>query len=166
MNNLIYKEKNISDVINISFIRHNITYNKKIYFYLTDSMKENIIKNINKKLQFFADCTYNVIPWQNKNFKLFVLIAFNTTANKTELCSLVLLTNENVETFSNIYEYLIDKYNFYPTKMTVDCQKANIIAIQKHFPNCYIIICYFHIIRRFVLHLPKYNLKIKKKRVS
>ena len=93
-----------------------------------------------------------------------MLIAFNTTANKTELCSLVLLTNENVETFTNIYEYLIDKYNFYPTKMTVDCQKANIITIQKHFPNCYIIICYFHIIRRFALHLPEIRSKNKEKK--
>ena len=37
--------------------------------------------------------------------------------------------------------------------MTVDCQKANLISLYNYFPNSIIIICYFHIIRRFVIHL-------------
>lgn len=45
--------------------------------------------------------------------------------------------------------------------MTVDFQKANIISIQKIFPNCYIIVCYFHIIRRLVIHLPQLRTKNK-----
>ena len=64
-------------------------------------MKNNLIKNTNSHSQFFADCTYNVIPCPNKNYKLFILIAFNTIENKTELYSIILISNENVETFDN-----------------------------------------------------------------
>ena len=111
------------------------------------------------KSQFFADCTYNVVPYINKNFKLYVLNAFNTIENKTELCALILISNENIETYVNIYEYLINKYKFNPTKLTVDCQKSHILAILKLFPNCCLIICYFHIIRRLVIHLPEIRSK-------
>ena len=37
--------------------------------------------------------------------------------------------------------------------MTVDCQKAHLITLYKFYPNCIIIICYFHIIHRLVIHL-------------
>ncbi len=56
---------------------------------------------------------------------------------KSELCSLALISNENVETFNNIYQYLYKKYKFQPTKIKIDCQKAHIISIQKIYPNCY-----------------------------
>ena len=45
-------------------------------------MKDNLIKNNNMNSQFFTDCTYNVIPSQIKNFKLYVLIAFNNEKQK------------------------------------------------------------------------------------
>lgn len=52
----------------------------------------------------------------------------NNIENKTELCVLILISNENTKTFINMYEYLINKYKFNPIKITVDCQKAHIIA--------------------------------------
>ena len=116
-------------------------------------MKDNLIKNNIIYSQFFADFKYNVIPSKIKNFKLYVLIAYNNEKHKTQICALVLISNENIETYDAIYQYLYNKYNFQPTKMAVDCQKAHIISIQKIFPNCYIIVCYFHIIRRLVIHL-------------
>ena len=119
------------------------------------------------KSQFFADCTYNVVPYINKNFKLYVLNAFNTIENKTELCALILISNENIETYVNIYEYLINKYKFNPTKLTVDCQKSHILAILKLFPNCCLIICYFHIIMRIVIHLTEIRSKnLEKKEMA
>jgi len=36
--------------------------------------------------------------------------------------------------------------------MTVDCQKAHLISLYKFFPNTCLIICYFHIIKRLVIH--------------
>ena len=45
--------------------------------------------------------------------------------------------------------------------MTVDCQKSHIISIHKIYPNFYIIICYFYIIRRLVINLPQIRSKNK-----
>ena len=161
-----YLNENISAPLYISYTRQNITYNKRGYIYMTKSMEENLIKNNNMHSQFFADCTYNVIPSQNKNFKLFILIAFNNEKQKTELCAIVLISNENVETFDVIYQYLYSKYKFQPKKITVDCQKSHIISLQKIYPNSYIIICYFHIIRRLVIHLPQIRSKNKEKNLQ
>ena len=78
------------------------------------------------------------------------------------------IRNENIETFVNIYEYLINKYKFIPINITIDCQKAHIKALLKLFPNCCLIICYFHIIRRLVIYLPEIRSKniAKKKRLK
>ena len=146
----------------ITFTRSNITYNKKAYIYLTKVMKDNLIKNNNMHSQFFQIAYNNVILSQIKNFKLYILIAFNNEKQKSELCSLVLISNENVETSNNIYQYLYKKYKFQPTKITVDHQKAHNIFIPNIYPSCCIIICYFHIIRRLVIHLPQSVQKIKK----
>ena len=100
-------------------------------------MKDNLIKNNNMHSQFFQIAYNNVILSQIKNFKLYILIAFNNEKQKSELCSLVLINNENIETFNNIYQYLYKKYKFQPTKIIIDCQKAHIISIQKIYPNCY-----------------------------
>lgn len=70
--NLTYKKNNISDVLNISFIRNNKTYNKKIYFYISNKIKNNIINLTNMKSQFFSDCTHNVVLCHNKNYKLYI----------------------------------------------------------------------------------------------
>ena len=161
LKNLHYLDENISDVIYITFTRNNITYNKKAYIYLTKVMKDNLIKNNNMHSQFFQIAYNNVILSQIKNFKLYILIAFNNEKQKSELCSLVLINNENIETFNNIYQYLFKKYKFQPIKMKVERQKAHIISIQKIYPNCYIIICYFHIIRILVIHLPQIRSKNK-----
>ena len=37
--------------------------------------------------------------------------------------------------------------------MIVDCQKANLISLYRFFPNSILVICYFHIIIRLVMHL-------------
>lgn len=62
------------------------------------------------------------------------------------------MPKENIGTFTSIYNYLYDKFKFNPRKMTVDCQKTNLISLYKFFPNS-IIICYFHIIRRILMPL-------------
>ena len=89
-----------------------------------------------------------------------------TIENKTDLFSKILISNENIETYSNIYEYLINKYKSYPTKMNVDCQKAHIIALLKLFRNCVIIICYLLIIRRLFIHLHELRAKNNKKKIN
>ena len=120
---------------------------------MNKEMIKNLIKNTEIGSQFFSDCTYYCIPRINNNFKLFIIIAFNKEILVSQLCVLALIRNENIETFTIIYNYLYEKYKFVPKKMTVDCQKAHLISLYKFFPNTCIIICYFHIIRRLVIHL-------------
>ena len=62
---------------------------------MTNSMKE-YLKNKNNIL-FFMDCTYYAIPVNNNNFKLLLILAFNKNENKTKLCSISLIKNENID---------------------------------------------------------------------
>ena len=73
-----YNNNNITSEDNtVTFIRNNKTYEKKIYYFITDNMKANISNKINIK-QFFVDFTYYSIPRKNNSFKLFLIIGFNT----------------------------------------------------------------------------------------
>ena len=84
---------------------------------------------------------------------MFIIIAFNKEILVFQLCVIALIRNENIETFTTIYNYLYEKYKFTPKKMIVDFQKADLSSLYKFFPNTCIIICYFHIIRRLVIIL-------------
>lgn len=74
---------------------------------------------------------------------------------------LAFIYNENLETFESIFNHLKINYNFYPELITIDLGRACYKAINKVFPSCRIFPCYFHIIRRFILHIG--NLKSKNK---
>ena len=71
-----------------------------------------------------------------------------------------------MEAFSKIFTYLITKYKFNPKILNVDCNIAQIIAIKKNFKETKIIICYYHIMKKLIQHLPeiKSNNPNKKKR--
>ena len=51
---------------------------------------------------------------------------------------------ENVENFNKVLNYLKLKYNFNPTYITSDFQKAQIKYINIIFPKSNIILCWFH----------------------
>ena len=67
----------------------------------------------------------------------------------------MLLQNENIETFTSIFNYLESKYNFNPKSINIDCSSSEIIAIKKKFPHCKIILCYYHIVKRIIKHIPQ-----------
>ena len=105
------------------------------------------------------DCTCYAIPVNNNNFKLLLIIAYNKIENKTKLCNISLIKNENIETFSKILEFLKKEYQFDPKIMKTDCSLAEIMSIRNVFPLCKNLICYFHIIHRCVKHLPQIRSK-------
>ena len=78
---------------------------------MTKEMENNLTNNNN--IQYFADITYNAVPYSNKKFKLRILIAFNKEVQHSILCCLALIKNENKETFLTMFEYLINKYKFF-----------------------------------------------------
>ena len=63
--------------------------------------------------------------------------------------------------FLCILEYLKKTYQFYPKLIATDCSASEILAIRKIFPDYINILCYCHIIKRYVLHL--HELKTKNK---
>jgi hypothetical protein len=64
----------------------------------------------------------------------------------TELCSLILLKNEKVETIEELLSFLLKNYNFNPTMIASDCALSFAIAIKRLFPQCIHILCYYHVI--------------------
>ena len=137
--------------IDVTFKRKNKVYNKNIYIMMNNNMKDNLTSNENT--QFFADTTYNCVPPQNKGMKLFIIISYNSKHNKFLLCLLSLIYNENKETFEAIFNFLKYNFGFNPNLFTVDFGKAGYIAIKNVFPNTRIYPCYFHLIRRLIIHI-------------
>lgn len=45
---------------------------------------------------------------------------------------MILIQNENVETFCKIFSYLYNNYNFAPQIIDIDCSNAEIISIKKN----------------------------------
>lgn len=55
---------------------------------------------------------------------MWILLAFNKKVNKTLICNICLIKNENYETYKTILLYLKLNYKFNPKVMTVDFSKA------------------------------------------
>ena len=94
---------------------------------------KNTLLNSAKFNQWFMDCTYYAIPRKNNQYKLLFIIGFNNQEKKSYLGSIVLIKNENIETFACIFNYLKTNYNFAPISINVDCYMAEIISIKKLF---------------------------------
>lgn len=94
--------------------------------------------------QFFMDYTYKVLPPNIYRFKLIVICGIDLIKNKTVLCSLILLRNENEDTFNNIFGYLAAKYSFKSRRFMYDFNIAQIKSIKSEFPDCFIHTCFFH----------------------
>ena len=95
----------MSNFIQVKFKRKNREFIKNIFFYIIKGMSKNL-ENSNKMSQWFMDCTYYDIPRNNNQFKLFIIIGYNHEEKKTHLGALILIKNENIETFTAIFNYL------------------------------------------------------------
>ena len=116
-------------------------------------MKENLTnKNI---YLYFAETIYYVTPTISKAYKIFTILCFYAKALKTKLYMLSLIFNENFETFYEIYNYIKNKYNFYPKYITIDFNKIYFKAIMKLFPSTKIIPCYFHLMKNYYKKIKK-----------
>ena len=93
--------------------------------------------------------------------KLFVILAYNKINNKTFLCVLALIYNENRETIETILKNLKINFNFNPPFISIDFGKAGYLAFKNIFPKTSLFPCYFHLIRMLILHIK--NLRSKNK---
>ena len=136
----MYNDKNIITNLNFTFERNKIKYNKNILIIMNKEMELNISNKDNS--QYFIDITYYATPHNNKNYKLFVILAFNYKEYKTIICNISIITNENTETIITIIEYLRDKYNWQSNRMAFDFSLAELKAFKLIFPNVIIIPCF------------------------
>ena len=79
--------------------------------------------------------TYYVTPPNNKKFKLLMVLAFNNNLYKTLLCNISIISNENKETFISVLNFLKNRYNFNPGKITIYYSLSELNAIQYIYPN-------------------------------
>ena len=155
----------VTIIIDVNFKRLNKEYNKKIYVIMNKKLKEYIMDNKNI-LQVFCDTTYHALPCKSTYFKLWILVGFHKGLYKTVLLCISLIKNENEETFVKIFDYLKQRFKFYPNNITMDLCKAEINGARKIFPNTNIILCFFHYMQRIVKHLKELksvNKKVKEK---
>ena len=124
-------------------------------------MKFNLGDKDNIK-QWFMDATYYAVPRKNDNFKLLIILGFNLKENTNVLGAIILIKNEKKETFIKIFNYLTEYYKFYPETINVDCNIAQILAIKHIYKECNIILCFYHILKRLIIHLPQIRSKDKK----
>ena len=94
---------------------------------MTDEMKTNI-KDINN-IQFFMDVTYNIKPPFKAKSKLLILLSL------IFLCNISIIESENIETFIKILNYLKQKYDFNPAKISIDFNEIDYLALTTVFPN-------------------------------
>ena len=119
-----------------------------------------MLKNLSNNLieEFFMDCTYSAVPPSIYKYKLMVLCGYEKNIKKTLLCCFILLINENVDTFENIYKYLLEKYDFNPRNIMVDFNHSQIVAINNIFKNALIHGCFFHFSQAIWRRFRKYGL--------
>ena len=99
--------------------------NDSLYY---NDMKKNL--NLPDNIQYFGDSIYEYIPPQHKGMKLFVLLCYNQKYNKTLLCLLALIYNENKEILKEIFKFLKLNYEFYTKLITVDFGKAGYMMMK------------------------------------
>ena len=91
---------NIVTGLKVEFKRNGKVYIKVLYIF----MIENMIKNIKLEgnTQYFSDTTYYCIQSQCKTLKMWILLAYNKNLNKTMICNISQIENENFKLL-NVY---------------------------------------------------------------
>lgn len=90
--------------LEVSFERKNKQNVKNIFSIMIKEMEHNL-KTLSN-IQYFSDVTYYCIPPNIHKFRLFILLSFNKEKYKTLLCNISLISNEYIETFQTILEFL------------------------------------------------------------
>ncbi len=105
---------------------------------MLNTLKNNLIE------EYFIDATYSCVPPSKPKFKLLVLSGFDIENKTTVLSAFILVTNEKIDTFIKIFQYLKTNYQFNPKNIMADFRISQIKAIQKVFQRCNIHCCFFH----------------------
>ena len=102
-----------------------------------------------KSTQFFIDSTYRCVPSNYNNTKaLLLIVCYNSSPDRFDLCCAVLLSHENGELLIELYNHLKNLYKFSPKLIIYDFALANIQAVNIVFQSTYIeiILCFISFI--------------------
>jgi hypothetical protein len=119
---------------------------------MMSTLKNNFIE------EYFMDPAYSCIPPCKPKLKLIVLSGFYLEKKTTVISAFIFVTNEKVETFLSIFEYLKNNFQFNPKNIMVYFRLSQIKAIQKVFQRCNIHFYFFHFSQSIGLNLKKYGL--------
>ena len=111
--------------------------------------------------QFFGEATYRCIPPTFRTYRLYILSGFNLIIKKTMILAFILILNETIITYKEMFKNLKNIFGFNPRLFNMDFNKAECVALKKIFPNIYVIKCFFHYIQCLYKHIKKYGLNKK-----
>ena len=80
---------------------------------------------------------------------LILLIGFNTSHQRFEMISIIILNSEYYENYKHLYLFLKTNYNFIPNIIICDFCNANIKALKEIYENeeVNLIPCFFHFVQ-------------------
>ena len=138
-------------IIKIEDINYKIKKNNKIeekeeriYYFGKDNNMKLLSEEFSKEI--FMDITFKVIPKIYRPYKLLIIAAITKTSNVPKQLIFILLKSLNEETYSRIFGYLNLNYNFKPSIIHSDFEKAIHAAIKKSefLNNTIHSRCFFH----------------------
>ena len=136
---------------------------KNVIFITTEMMHEKLSdKDIDN---YFIDTTYKIIPKHYKRYKMMTISCSEKKTNNTYIACLILLKYEDHISFTKIFKYLHEMFNFNPKVVHIDYSKPLLKALltENLFNEKPIIIhCFFHFVENIVKYMKKYGI-IKKK---
>ena len=94
-----YNNNNIVTGLKVDFKRNGKAY-IKVFYIMTKDMIKNI--KLEGNTQYFSDTTYYCIQSQCKTLKMWILLAYNKNLNKTMICNISQIENENFKLL-NVY---------------------------------------------------------------
>ena len=103
-----------------------------------------MFKNLLEIEHYFVDATYHCIFPTIKKYKLFVISGFNIKDKKTYICLYALLPNVEFNTYDKLFSFLNNEFKFNRKIFTIDFCRSCTKAINKNYPQCLLIKCYFH----------------------
>ena len=112
---------------------------------------------------YFIDITYKIIPKHYKKYRMMTITCPEKT-NNTYIACLILLQYEDHISFTKIFKYLHEMFNFSPKVVHFDYSNSllNALLTENLFIQKPIIIhCFFHLFENIVIYMKKYGI-IKK----
>ena len=97
-------------------------------------------------------------------YKILIILAFNSKEFKSILYNILLIANENKEILITVYEYLKNKYQWNHQLISIDFSKAELKSLKYVFKNITIVPCFFHFISNIIKHLKQLKSKNIKER--